>query len=258
MTAPMQILNSHASNRPLGGSDQSSELWRDCYEMFGSFFDPTIAYHEFNDFTKFDADDEWTVTQATQGTADVIDGAGGLLQLDAASATADQGVQVQHSTETIKLTAGKRAYFEARVRLTDTIDKAQILIGFSILDTTIFASGEVSATNYVGWVLDATQQAATASTIQLELNSTAGSEEKNADCDTLLVEATFVRLGFKITQNSDGADVLRGYVNGVKVGDDLVITDLPTTEMAVSFACLSEGTNDPILDVDWYRALVEN
>jgi hypothetical protein len=208
------------------------------------------AYVEHDDFKSFDADDDWVVTNATAGTADVIDGAGGILELDAASSTADQGIQIQRKIETFLPAANKDILFECRLKVTDTIDKVQLFAGLSVLDTTIFASGEPTSTDYIGFLLDATEQAgANANKPSLELNSTAGSEEKGAAAATL-VEATYIRLGFLLT----GITRLTPIIDGVP-GTSLAITDCPVTEMAASFACLSEGTNDPITSLDWYYAV---
>lgn len=206
------------------------------------------AYVEYDDFSAFDADDDYVVTQASAGTADLIDGGGGLLELDSNSTTADQGIQVQHKTETVKPEAGKNVLFECLLKVTDTIDKVQLFVGLSVLDTTIFASGEVSASNYIGFVLDATEQAGSnAGKPSLELNSTAGSEEKLSAVATL-AEGTYIRLGFLL----EGTTRLTPIVNGVP-GTALTITNCPATELAASWACLSEGTNDPIAVVDWYH-----
>lgn len=205
------------------------------------------AYWEFDDFSSFDADDDYVVTQATAGTADVIDGKGGLLQLDSNSTTADQGIQFQHKTETFLPAAGKNILFECLVKVTDTIDKVQFFAGLSILDTSIFASGEVSASNYIGFVLDATEQGGSnAGKPSLELNSTAGSEEKQSAAATL-AEDTYIRLGFYL----EGITSVTPIINGVP-GTRIDITNCPITEMAVSGVCQTEGTNDPIAVWDWY------
>lgn len=217
-------------------------------KIAGAIPDFTVAYTESNDFDHFDAGDDFVVTQASAGTADVIDGFGGILELDAASSTADQGVQVQHKTETVKLAAGRLVVFECKLKVTDTIDKAQVFAGLSVLDTSIIASGEMSASDYVGFVMDATKQAgASAGKLDLELNSTSGSEEQSEDAATL-VEDTYIRLGFII----DGITSVTPFVDGV-LGTAITISSAPTTEMSVSFVCQSEGTNDPIVSLDWYN-----
>lgn len=211
------------------------------------------AYVECDDFRNFNdaaTDGDWVTTQATAGTADVIDGFGGLLQLDCNSATANQGIQVQQRAETFLPAAGKDLLFECRLKVTDTIDKVQLFAGLSVLDTSLFANGEMTSANYIGFILDATEQAGSnAGKPALQLDSTAGNEEK-LSAIAPLTEDTFIRLGFFLS----GASRLTPIVNGVP-GLPLDITNCPATELAVSFACLSEGTNDPITTVDWYYAI---
>ena len=259
MSTP-RVLNGHASRFSPDAHVGESALWRDLTSddpggvpcpMLAGLYDFSHATVDADDFYAFDADDDWVVTQATAGTADVIDGAGGILQLDSASSTVNQGIQIQRKIETFLPAANKDIWFECRLKVTDTIDKVQLFAGLSILDTTIFASGAITATNYIGFVLDAAQQAATASTVQLEINSTAGSEEQVTGGTKLLVEDTYVQLGFHLQSNT----TLRCFVDGVKTGDDLTITNAPATEMSISFACLSHGTNDPITSLDWYRCV---
>lgn len=234
-----------------GPGSKSNELWGDA-PLLRAYLDPSYAHYEYHDFSHFDADDDWVVTNFTAGTADVIDGAGGILQLDAASATADQGVQIQRKIETFLPAADKSLWYEARLKVTDTIAGVQLFAGLSVLDVTMFAAGIPTMADYIGWSLDAVQQAATASTPLLELNSTAGSKENPTDAAQLLVEDTYIRLGFKLTSNT----TLEAFVNGVKVGSSLTITDCPATEMALSFVCIEEGgAVDPITSIDWVRCL---
>ena len=244
------VMDAGRQNRLLGDHMSSAPI-------LASILEPTYAYREFDHFDRYDDDDTYVTTQATAGTADVIDGAGGILQLDSASGTTDQGIQVQHKTETFKLAANKHIWFEARVNVDAItaigIDGSLIFVGLSVLDTTIFASGETTATDYIGWVLDATQQAAAAGIIQLEIQSASGSEEKTVSGQFQFVEAAYVKLGFLITSNT----TLQAYVNGVAVGDALTMSSAPSTEMAASFACLSEGvaSADPIMLVDYYECI---
>lgn len=215
--------------------------------------DPTLGYSYFNDFLSnddYDETDGWTETQATAGTGAVIDGAGGLLQLDSNSTTADQGIQAQLAPEAWLPAAGKDIWFETRLKVTDTVDKVQLFAGLSVLDTTIFATGEISASDYIGFLLDATKQGgADNSKPDFELKKTGQSAEATASVTTL-ADDTFVRLGFHLS----GITTATPYVNGV-AGTAITITNCPVTELALSLACLSEGTNDPILTVDWVKLL---
>lgn len=215
------------------------------------------SYVEFDDFPRFNPVQtidavptlaDYVVTNATAGTAAVISGPGGILKLDAASVTDDQGVQVQRRIETFKPAAGKDIVFECLINNSHPT-KVQLFAGLSILDTTIFASGEMTASNYLGFVLDATEQAgANAGKPSLELNSTAGSEEKLSAVATLAAN-TNIRLGFHLS----GLNRLTPLVNGIP-GEPLVITNCPVANLAVSFATLSEATPaaNPASLVDWY------
>lgn len=218
--------------------------------LYGKRNDPLAVQYERDDFGILNVVAGWVSTAATAGTSAIIDGAGGLLELDSASATADQGIQVQRIKEMWLPAAGKDLLFETRLKVTDTVDKVQLFAGLSVTDTTIFASGEISAADYIGYVLDATEQGGSnAGKPALQLDSTAGSEEK-LSAVTTLAEGIFVRLGFYL----HGTSSLVPLVNGIP-GTALDITSCPATELAISFACLTEGTNDPIAVVDWYECI---
>jgi len=209
------------------------------------------AYFEGNDFDSFDADDDFVVENATAGTADVIDGAGGILELDSASSTADQGVQVQHKTETILPADGKPIIFECRLKVTDAIAGVQLFCGLSELDTTVFASGENTSENHIGIEANATTQAATSG----RLDFVAEKATARASVSTVhtLVEDTYVILGFYV----DGLGYATPLVNGIagtsiETGSD----NLPVVELAATFACLEEGGSvDPITSLDWYYVI---
>ena len=219
----------------------------DAIPLVGSFI-PNFAgwYIEADDFEKFNADD-WTVTQAgAVGTADVLAGGiGGILSVDSGGTGAsDIGVQVQHQNVTILPAAGTQIRFGCRLKIADTIATCQFFAGLSVLDTTIIAAGAISATDYIGFLIDAADAAASA--IGLELNSAAGSEEKSAAVHTA-VEDTYVTLEFVL----DGLTTVTPYVNGV-AGTAITITSCPIVGLAASFVCQTEGANDPIVSVDWY------
>lgn len=208
------------------------------------------AYVEYSDFESFDADDDWVVSNATAGTADVIDGAGGILELDAASSTADQGVQIQHKTETFLPAADKDIIFECRLKITDTIDKVQFFAGLSVLDTSVFASGLNTSTDHIGFEADAVTQAAAGGRLDF-VSEKVGARANTATVHTA-VEDTFVILGFYV----DGLNSATPLINGLP-GTPLEAggTNLPIIELAATFACLSEGTNDPIVSLDWYYCI---
>lgn len=205
-------------------------------------------YVEADDFSSFDADDDYVVTQATAGTADVIDGAFGILQLDSNSATADQGIQVQHKTETILPAANKGLIFGCRLKVTDTIAGCQLFAGLSILDTTLFASGENSSTDHIGFEMNATTQAAAGGRVDFVAEK--GGARTSVSTVTTLVEDTYIILEFY----ANGLDTITPLINGVGgTGITTGSTHTPTAEMAASFLCQEEGGSvDPICSLDWY------
>jgi len=208
------------------------------------------AYLEADDFTSFDAGDDYVVSQATAGTADVIDGAGGILELDSNSATADQGIQVQHKTETFLPAADKHIIFECRCKVTDTIGGVQFFAGLSTLDTSIFAAGENSTDDHVGFEANATTQAATAGRLDL-VHEDGGTRTSQSTAHTL-VEDTYVILGFFI----DGISRIVPLVNGVAGTAVTPSATWTPTELAASFVCQEEGGSvDPIVSLDWYYCI---
>lgn len=210
------------------------------------------AYVEFDDFDNFDntaTTGRWVTTQATAGTTARIDGAGGLLELDSNSATQGQGVQIQRTKETFLPAAGKNILFETRLKVTDTVGGVQFFAGLSVLDTTIIASNAMSASNFIGYVLDDAKQTANAGAPSFGVDSTAGAAELTAAAVTL-VEDTWIRLGFLL----EGITKLTPIINGVP-GTAVTVTNCPVTEMAPSFVCQTNGTVDPILLVDWFYCI---
>jgi hypothetical protein len=227
----------------------TNALWASCpWQQIQN--DPTLGHSYFNHFLNgddYDETDGWTETQATTGTGAIINEPGGILQLDSNSGTADQGIQAQHKNLPWLLAASKDLWFETRLKVTDTVVSVQLFAGLNITDGTIIATGVPSSADYIGFVLDAGDAAASA--VSLELNSSAGSEEKSAGVKTL-IEDTYVRLGFHVS----GVSTATPYVDGV-AGTAITISSAPAVQMALSFVCQSEGVSsaDPILRVDWVK-----
>ncbi len=208
-------------------------------------------YVETDDFSSFDADDDYVVSNSlgggTTGTADVIDGAFGILQIDSNSGTADQGAQVQHKTETILPAANKGLIFGCRLKVTDTISKSQIFAGLSILDTTMFDAGDNTSTDHIGFEMN--QATLAAASGRVDFVAEKGGARTSVSTVTTLVEDTYIILEFY----ANGLDTITPLINGVGgTGITTGSTHTPTTEMAATFCCQSEGTDDPILSLDWY------
>jgi len=234
-----------------GPNSASGGLWGNAPLLAAAITDPESYVYLFDDFKDFNDSDGWVATQATAGTVASVQAEGGTIAVDCNSTTADQGMQIQSNIGLPAPAADKTTYFEARVKVEDSIANAQIFVGLAAADTTIFASGAVSASDFVGWVQDAADIAASASKLRCQSSSGTVAESSTTD----ITNGTYIKLGFRL----NGVSTMDVFVNGTltEVVDISGTNVAPETVLYPSFACLSEGTTDPILTVDWVKALGE-
>lgn len=215
--------------------------------LIPDFASLTYDFDDFHSFNDAATDGDWVTTQATAGTADIISSFGGVLELDCNSTTDDQGIQTQKRKAMFKLATGSVLKFGCRVQC-DLPTKGQFFCGLSVIDTSFFASGEASATDYVGFIIDATKQAgADEGKFDLEIDAASGSAVASSNAATLVAN-TAITLEFVVDCT---ALTLTPIVDGVE-GTAATIVNLPSAQLAPTFACLSEDTDDPILLVDWF------
>lgn len=193
---------------------------------------------------------KWVATAATAGTFGGIAGEGGLAECDSASGTADQGIQIQRHNASILPAANRKIWYEFRGKVIDLVTNAQLFMGLSELDTTIFAAGANTSANHVGFEANAVSIAANPGKLQFE-GEKAGARAEVANVKTL-AEDTFFKAGFYINGLTDVTIVVDGVINGTKI----VTANIPIVAVAPTFACLSEGASDPILTLDWMRCAV--
>lgn len=197
-----------------------------------------------DDFLAFDdASTRWLLTQATAGTAACdVAAKGGVLLLDSASSTNNQGAQLQMggaaAASSFIPNANAKIYYEARIKLADIgSTTVQAFAGLSEIDATLFASAANSSANHVGFE-------AINSTAMGIHSEKAGSRSSTAAVHTV-VDDTYVKVGFVI----DGLTKITPYVNGVAKA--AITTNIPIVAMTPSFVCHSSGTTDPIMHIDW-------
>ena len=220
-------------------------LWRTC-PLWEFMCDPSIGFLYDEQFTSYDATNDWTLTQATTGTAAIDTASPGTLKIDAGATTQHQGTNLQRLKAAFVPAANKSIWFEARVNLTAAtppVTKWQGFIGLAASDTTILPSGAHSTNNRIGWHTLTTEN----------LAYTFGSDKAGTNTTKTggtFADATDVRLGFVY----DGvADTLQQYVNGVATGTAIATTHIPKVVVYPSFVCQSDGTDRPILYVKGYR-----
>lgn len=199
----------------------------------------------------------WVVDNATAGTAALLDRAGGWMCVDAASSTADQGANVQRLSDTaggecFYANADAEIFIEFRIEPSDlggltAGNGAQLFFGLHPRDTTIFAAGVLSGTDYIGLTYDAGD---TAGSWQFT-GEKSGTQDKNDTGVDIVDDGASdarQRIGFHIK----GVTEAIPYINGVAYpAAKLPAAAIPTALMAPSIAVLSEGTVDPLVNVDW-------
>ena len=214
------------------------------------FQDLSVGFGFVDDFLSFDdASVRWLLTQATAGTAACdVAAKGGVLLLDSASSTNNQGAQIQlggaAAASSFIASATSKIYYEARVKLADIgSTTVQFFAGLSEIDSTLFASAANSSANHVG--------AEAINTTALGVHSEkAGSRSSSASVHTI-ADGTYFKIGFVI----DGVSKVTPYVNGE--AKTAITTNVPIVELTPSFVCHSSGTTDPILHIDWVACYQE-
>lgn len=230
---------------------------------------PAAAADVFDDFYTYDETDIWTETAATAGTSELdVLGQNGILKLDAASGTADQGIQTQAAemTFTHQPVKGHWLLYEARVAISDTPSN-QFFAGLGTVDTSFFASGANSTTDHIGFEMNALTVASDAgkalfvaekggtreSTTNVHTFTDIGTSDLGStDSDPDPTSIAWVRLGF-VVGYVNGASQVEGFVNGTRVGAALTTAAVPVVVLRPTFLMQSEGSSDPVLYVDWVR-----
>lgn len=184
----------------------------------------------------------YTLTQATSGTAGALASLGNQMQLAAGAATADQGVNLQ-SKYGIGPLSGRYTYFGCRVNIkVGTTNFGQMFVGLSNADTTIIASGVMASTDWIGfYIIDSTSAAGT-----VNFGLYDGVTAETLTTVTTLVKGTAQLLEFVC----DGTTAYC-FVNRVLV-NTITIADLPdATILYPSFVCQAEGTDSVTNDIEW-------
>ncbi len=233
------------------GAGPSPLIWADA-PVLEVMLDPTAGFLYFNDYLgtiDVTTADGYVITGVTTGgISPVVDEDGGVLLVDSqGNATADDGVNVQLSNCMFKPVAGRKIYFEARVKMVDTGDD-QYFIGLAGIDTTLIAAGIMDdVVDKCGFFRIAASTADKISSIA----SRTTEDDATADVGDI-VDATYVKLGFVI----DGLTSVKFYVNGVLVETGVTTAAIPNAVMALSYVAQVEQTSaDAELSIDWVRVL---
>ena len=201
-----------------------------------------------DDFLSFDADSKsWVLTNATSGTGAIDPAAkGGVLLLDSAASTNNQGVQIQLGgavgASSFVPNVNAKIYYEARIKAADIgSTTVQIFAGLAVVDTTLFATAANSTANHVGFEA--------INTLSLSyVHEKAGTRVSDTSAGTI-ADDTYIKVGFLI----DGLTSITPFVDGV--AGTVQTASIPIVALTPSFVCHSSGTTDPILHVNWVACI---
>lgn len=202
--------------------------------------DPTLLHTYFNDFDTYVAGD-WTVTETdAAATQTLADADGGVLLLTNTAADNDL-VALQKKGESFTFTAGKETFFKARLKVSNAT-QSDFVIGLQITDTTPLAVSD-------GVYFLKADDAAT-----VDFKVVASSTATTASAIATLADDTYYTFAFYY----DGASYVNYYIgtdtlNPTYLGRS-VVTNLPTTELTVSFALQNGSAAVRTMSVDYIFA----
>lgn len=237
-----------ARTRYINPTTYRSGVWFDC-PLKEAVLDPAIAVVLDEPFVSYDASTggEYTLTQATAGSAAIATTMPGVLSIDSGSTTATQGANVQRLKSAFVPASGKSIWAEFRVKFTGVgALNVETFVGLAASDTTVIASSAVSTNNRIGW------SSVTDDGVLLLDCDKAGTGTTAAA--TTIVSDTWFNLGFVY----DGdADTVQQFINGVATGTAIATTYIPKVVVYPTFVCQSGGTDQPVLHVGGYRVVME-
>jgi len=204
--------------------------------------DPTKFHEYWNDFDTYTAGD-WVVTETQAGATQALTaGDGGWLLLTNTAAD-DDLIALQKTPAAFTLTAGKKAFFRCRFKVSDAT-QSDVVFGLQVVDTT-----PLDVTDGIYFLKS--DGAATVNFI-CRKNATTGST--SASSVATLANDTFVTLGFYY----DGIDRVYYSVDGAIGGSlDASSSYLPDTITTVSFAVQNGEAVAKTMTVDYVYAAIE-
>ena len=204
--------------------------------------DPFRLIVDSTDFMEFTAAD-WTATAVGSGTAALVAGNGGLLQLITSGTTADS-VALQRPVANFAVPAGpNRLWFECDITPQDATGP-QILIGLT------------NATTTPGTIADGIwfNKAAGVATVNL-ISSKASTATTQATAITTLVNATATKLAFHINPSGE----LMYYINNVLTGRISSPANIPlsSTNLTIQMFIKTASGATKYVNVDYVMAAAE-
>lgn len=239
------------------GVGPSPLVWDDS-PLFDVILNPSGGYYFMTDCFEGDytsAASLWTLTQRTSGTQ--VNSAtiqGGAFTVDAAAATDAQGVTIQMHGITILPEAGTTIRIEWRMKIDE--DAGLLMFGLGAVGTTDWVSDDTILVNVDSAVFfrDAGTGATDWST-QICDGSTVQSVDDVFTASTTGWETYAIVI---VGNGAAATDSVTFYRNGIAASTVTDVADMPDAAMVPVFEVNADGTDQPVVDVDWIRILVSN
>lgn len=218
--------------------DATTESMWDDYE-FGADESKYSIWKD--DYHKYAAGD-WTITTTEAGGGDasetITDAAHGVLLItnDAGAADLDQ---LQMVGECFLPAAGKTGWFECRFYIGD-VSSSNVIVGLAVTDTSLVASAPANGMYFH-----------CPATSDIDFISRASSTSSAADGIIAITDNGYVKVGFKV----NGTSSVDYWVNDVKRGT--ITSNIPATEMRLSYAISNGAAAAETLGVDYVRIVLE-
>lgn len=196
---------------------------REWFSKLPSGQEPDYSVY-FNDFLVAQdyAATDWVVTTTEAGGGDASEAIAADERCGALLITNDSNDNdldaLQSAEEFIKLSSGKRVWFETRLKIND-VDQVDMFVGAAITDTTA-----LDASDRVGFRI--TDESAV-----INYQSIKNSSGDNSSSGVSAVDDTYITLGFY----SDGAGQVEFYVDRAKVGTATTVPDDENLALTIHF-----------------------
>lgn len=204
--------------------------------------DPTLFHQYWNDFDTYTAGD-WVVTETDSGATQALTAGDGGWLLITNTAGATDLAALQKTPAAFSFTAGKRAFFRCRFKVSDAT-KSAVVFGLQVIDTT-----PLDVTDGIYFL-----KAAAAATVNFICRKNATPGSTSATSVATLADDTFVELGFYYDGLGTVAYEVNGAVTGSVSGSSAYLPDTTTT---VSFALQNGEAVAKTMTVDYVYAAIE-
>jgi hypothetical protein len=203
---------------------------------------PTLFHSYFNDFNTYTAGD-WVVTETDAAATQALTAGDGGLLLITNTAADDDLVALQKTPAAFSFTAGKKAFFSARFKVSDAT-QSDFVIGMQVVDTT-----PLDVTDGVYFL-----KADGAATLSVICRKNASTGSTSASAIATLANDTFVTVAWYY----NGIDSVAYAVNGTVLGSlSATSAYLPDTTTTVSFALQNGEAVAKTMTVDYVFAAFE-